>query len=95
MIDINKDYSTINPDREYRAKALHIGGVSGSSLSVGKTCDTCIFWKRYMLRTFPNATYLDKRFPCNEPHFLQNATFGEQNKKKTKNDSCERWKYER
>jgi hypothetical protein len=95
MIDNNKDYSKINADREMRAKALHIGDVSVSYLSEGKTCDTCIFWKRYMLRTFPNATYLGAKFPCSEPNFVQNATFGEQNKKKNKHDSCERWQYER
>lgn len=95
MIDRNKDYSNINPDREARAKALHIGGVSVSYLSGGKTCDTCIFWKRYMLRTQPNTTHLNKKFPCSEPNFVRNTTMGEQNKGKTKNDSCECWRYER
>ena len=89
------NYDKINVQREERAKALHIADVSGSYIGVGKTCDTCIFWKRYMLRTFPNTTYMDKKFPCSEPNFVQNATFGEQNKKKTKNDTCERWAYDR
>jgi len=95
MIDRNKDYSSINPNREARSNALHIGSVSFSSFSGGKTCDTCIFWKRYMLRTQPNTTHLNTRFPCSERKFVRNATMGEQNKGKTKNDSCERWQYER
>lgn len=87
------DYEKINIIREEKAKALHIANING--LVVDKTCDTCIWWKRYMLKGFPNTTFMDKKFPCNEPTFVQNATFGEQNKKKTKNNTCERWKYER
>ena len=89
------DYDKINIEREERAKALHIEDVRGSYDGVGKTCDTCIYWKRYMLRTFPNTTYMDERFSCHEPNFRMNATFGEQNKKKSKDDTCERWAYDR
>ena len=95
MFNRNKDYSKINHEREERAKALHIADVSGSYSGVGKTCDTCIWWKRVMLRTFPNTTYMDKRFPCNQPQYTREATTGEQNKGKTKDDTCERWQYDR
>lgn len=96
MIDRNKNYSNINPDREARAKALHIGGVSVSDLSGGKTCDTCIFWKRYMLRSQPNTTHIDEKFPCMHKD-IQALPTDEYYKVGivTKDDSCERWQYER
>jgi hypothetical protein len=95
MIDRNKNYDNINPDREARTKALNGAIVSGSYSGDGKTCDTCIWWKRYMLKGKPNTTFLDKNFPCNEPRFVQEETAGVQNEGKTKDDSCERWAYER
>lgn len=62
-----------------------------------KTCETCIWWKRYMLRSNPNTIYASKEFPCREPDFIREKTFGEQEEQemKTKDDSCEKWKYER
>ena len=93
MIDKNKNYNNINPDREARAKALNIAIVRGSHSGYRRTCDTCIWWKRYMLKSTPNTTFLNKRFPCNEPRFVQEQTMGMQNKGKAKNDSCGRWAY--
>tara|TARA_R110002050_G_scaffold208996_2_gene345068 strand:- start:659 stop:949 length:291 start_codon:yes stop_codon:yes gene_type:complete len=96
MIDRNKDYSKINSEREERAKALHIADVSGSYSGVGKTCDTCIFWKRYMLRSQPNTTHLDEKFPCQHKDIqaLPTDIFYKVGVTK-KDDSCVRWQYDR
>lgn len=88
----NQDYSKINSEREERAKALHSGSYSG----VGKTCDTCIFWKRYMLRGQPNTTFLEEKFPCQHKDIqaLPTDIYYKVGVTK-KDDSCLRWQYER
>lgn len=96
MIDKNIDYSLINLEREERARAIHEADITGSYLEGGKTCDTCIFWKRYMLRSQPNTTHLDEKFPCRHKD-IQALPSNEYYKVgiKTKDDTCERWQYSR
>jgi hypothetical protein len=61
-----------------------------------KTCETCIFWKRYMLRSLPNTTFADDTFPCQHESIQQLPTDEYYNVcYKTKDDKCDNWKLER
>jgi hypothetical protein len=84
-----------NEIRENLATSINQQEKEGENVEHLKSCETCIYWKRYMLKTFPNTEFLDDRFKCHEPNFFRNATAGEMNKKKASTDICPNWSYER